>query len=101
MTDARREWISKRAYMIWEAAGRPDGHDGEHWEQAVREREEFERVALAGGETTPAKAGKPLIEISKKARAARPADAKAGKKAVVTAAAKTRTKTKAVEDKTA
>ena len=54
MTDARTEWISKRAYALWEAAGRKHGHDGEHWEQAVREREEFERVAL-GTETAPAK----------------------------------------------
>ena len=42
MSDRRHEWISKRAYALWEAAGRPHGHDGEHWEQAVREREEFE-----------------------------------------------------------
>jgi Protein of unknown function (DUF2934) len=25
-----REW----AYHIWKAAGRPDGYDKEHWEQA-------------------------------------------------------------------
>ena len=77
MTDARKEWISKRAYAIWEEAGRPHGLDHEHWQQAVSERDEFERVALAP-ETTPAKAAKkPLIEISK------PADekTKSGKKA--------------------
>ena len=69
MTDARREWISKRAYAIWEEAGRPHGHDNDHWEQAVREREEFERVALVP-EAEPAKtAKKPLIEISKAAEA--------------------------------
>lgn len=44
--DERQEWISKRAYGLWEAAGRPHGKDSEHWEQAVREREELERVAL-------------------------------------------------------
>ena len=69
MTDARREWISKRAYAIWEESGRPHGHDGDHWEQAVRERDEFERVALAP-ETVPARpAKKPLIEISAQADA--------------------------------
>lgn len=68
MTDARREWISKRAYTIWEESGRPHGHDNEHWDQAVRERDEFERVALAP-ESKPAGTKKPLIEISKKARA--------------------------------
>ena len=44
--DERQEWISKRAYALWEADGRPNGKDAEHWEQAVRERAEFERVAL-------------------------------------------------------
>lgn len=73
MTDARMEWISKRAYTIWEESGRPHGQDNEHWEQAVREREEFERAALAP-DAKPANAKKPLIEISKKARAAKSAD---------------------------
>jgi len=44
--DERQEWISKRAYGLWETAGRPHGQDSEHWEQAVRERMELERVAL-------------------------------------------------------
>lgn len=76
MTDARREWISKRAYSIWEEVGRPHGHDAEHWQQATQERDEFERVALAP-EGRPTAARKPLIEISrkmpaKKAEAAKP-----------------------------
>ena len=69
MTDAQMEWISKRAYTIWEEAGRPHGLDGEHWLQAVREREEFERVALEP-DAKPAGAKKPLIQISKKAKSA-------------------------------
>lgn len=77
MTDARREWISKRAYSIWEEAGRPHGHDAEHWEQAACERDEFERVALAP-EGKPAK--KPLIEISSKAHATKAEPAKSKKK---------------------
>lgn len=44
--DERLEWISKRAYSLWEAEGRPHGKDREHWEQAARERAELERVAL-------------------------------------------------------
>jgi len=80
MTDARREWISKRAYALWEAAGRPHGHDGEHWEQAVREREEFERVAL-GTETAPAKTKKPLIEIAGTTQAKAASAAKTAKAA--------------------
>lgn len=69
MTDARREWISKRAYAIWEESGRPHGHDGDHWEQAVRERAEFEAVTLAP-EAKSAK--KPLIEISANGETAKP-----------------------------
>jgi Protein of unknown function (DUF2934) len=29
--------IAARAYEIWVAKGRPDGHDQEHWFQAERE----------------------------------------------------------------
>jgi hypothetical protein len=31
------EKIAERAYQIWQASGRPDGHDQEHWFQAERE----------------------------------------------------------------
>ncbi len=44
MTDERFEWISKRAYAIWEAAGRPWGCSQHHWEQAAKEREIMERT---------------------------------------------------------
>jgi len=70
MTDARREWISKRAYTLWEEAGRPHGRDGEHWQQAERERDEFERVALSSHEGK--KTAKPVIELSAATKAARP-----------------------------
>jgi hypothetical protein len=80
MSDKRLEWISKRAYAIWEEAGRPHGRDAEHWEQAAGERDEFERVALAD-DPKPASAKKPLIEISKKAQPKKAETAKAKKKA--------------------
>ena len=90
MTDARREWISKRAYALWEAAGRPHGHDGEHWEQAERERDELERVALGAEPDVPARSTKPLIEISgKKSDAARSGKNAAGKAAPKEKAART------------
>ncbi|NLS21207.1 DUF2934 domain-containing protein [Rhizobium sp. P40RR-XXII] len=44
MTDERFEWISKRAYAIWEATGRPWGCSHLHWEQAAAEREIMERT---------------------------------------------------------
>jgi len=100
MTDARKEWISKRAYSIWEEAGRPHGQDNDHWEQAVRERDEFERVALVP-ETAPApakSAKKPLIQISKgkDAEAAKPKKKTAGAEKPA-AAAKAVVKAKSVK----
>ncbi|MGO7180061.1 DUF2934 domain-containing protein [Rhizobium brockwellii] len=44
MSDRRHEWISKRAYAIWEERGRPHGRDDEHWRQAVAERDALERT---------------------------------------------------------
>ncbi|WP_434713716.1 DUF2934 domain-containing protein (plasmid) [Rhizobium sp. YTUHZ045] len=44
MSDRRHEWISKRAYAIWEEQGRPDGRDSVHWRQAVAERDALERT---------------------------------------------------------
>ena len=44
MSDKRHEWISKRAYAIWEEQGRPDGRGDEHWRQAVAERNALERT---------------------------------------------------------
>jgi Protein of unknown function (DUF2934) len=32
-----REKIAERAYAIWQASGRPNGRDQEHWLQAERE----------------------------------------------------------------
>lgn len=46
VNDERQEWINKRAYGLWEKEGRPHGKDQDHWEQAARERAEFEKVAL-------------------------------------------------------
>lgn len=46
--EERAEWIAKRAYSLWEADGRAHGKDEDHWRQAVRERDELERVALPG-----------------------------------------------------
>ena len=44
MSNRRHEWISKRAYAIWEEQGRPIGRDDEHWRQAVAERDALERT---------------------------------------------------------
>ncbi|EJT05055.1 DUF2934 domain-containing protein [Rhizobium sp. CCGE 510] len=44
MSNRRHEWISKRAYAIWEEQGRPQGRDDDHWRQAVAERNALERT---------------------------------------------------------
>ncbi|MBB3559339.1 hypothetical protein FHX06_000636 [Rhizobium sp. BK512] len=41
---SRHDWICKRAYAIWEAEGRPNGRDAEHWLQATAERDRLERT---------------------------------------------------------
>lgn len=37
MQSSEYEWISKRAYTLWEAEGHPTGKDAEHWGQASKE----------------------------------------------------------------
>ncbi|MCW2392742.1 hypothetical protein M2336_001105 [Sphingobium sp. B1D7B] len=37
MDDDQYQTISKRAYELWEAEGRPHGRDREHWEQVEQE----------------------------------------------------------------
>ncbi len=37
INDLDEERVHHRAYEIWERAGRPEGRDKEHWEQARRE----------------------------------------------------------------
>jgi len=37
MQVSEQEWISKRAYTLWEKEGHPHGRDAYHWEQAKHE----------------------------------------------------------------
>ncbi|POO51063.1 DUF2934 domain-containing protein [Agrobacterium rosae] len=37
MQVSSQEWISKRAYTLWESEGHPHGRDADHWEQAKHE----------------------------------------------------------------
>ncbi|OWV84612.1 DUF2934 domain-containing protein [Rhizobium sp. R693] len=47
MTETREEWISKRAYALWEEEGHPTGRDFVHWEQARAERQALEGSAAS------------------------------------------------------
>ncbi len=44
MYDDRQQWIAKRAYSLWEQAGRPFWQDEVHWRQAVLERDLLEQT---------------------------------------------------------
>jgi len=46
------ERVRQRAYEIWEQAGRPEGRETEHWQQAVEEItvEEEGSLSIAGEE---------------------------------------------------
>lgn len=39
MSLEREDWITKRAYQLWEEAGRPEGYHEEHWTRATEEWE--------------------------------------------------------------
>lgn len=39
MTDAQNDWISARAYALWELDGQKHGKDVQHWQQAAAEYE--------------------------------------------------------------
>jgi hypothetical protein len=44
MNRSKDDWISQRAYALWELDGRRDGRDFEHWLQASSEFERLERT---------------------------------------------------------
>ncbi len=72
MIHPNEEAISKRAYLIWEREGRPQGRDRDHWLQAAWE--------LSGEEAKAAAVSKKAKPAAKSARKpAKPAKA-AGKR---------------------
>lgn len=44
MTDAKNDWISARAYALWELDGQAHGKDVQHWQQAAAEYERRART---------------------------------------------------------
>lgn len=42
MSHSKEDWISQRAYALWEAEGRPQGRGDAHWLQALGEFEQLE-----------------------------------------------------------
>ncbi|KQV30781.1 hypothetical protein ASC97_20115 [Rhizobium sp. Root1203] len=47
---SKDDWISQRAYALWEAEGRPEGRGEDHWQQAAREHQllELTKASLDG-----------------------------------------------------
>jgi len=46
-TEQKREQLMReRAYVLWDAEGRPDGKAEEHWERARQKAEAAENAAL-------------------------------------------------------
>lgn len=69
---SEQEWISKRAYTLWEKEGQPHGRDSEHWDQAKKEYALLETsYATKPATKKKADAKTPLVEISNKSKAAR------------------------------
>ena len=59
MMDAREERIKARAHELWEADGKPEGRDREHWEQAAKLVDEEERAQARANSDPEAREGKP------------------------------------------
>lgn len=72
MAYTENEWISKRAYAIWEEEGHPHGRDSDHWLQASSE---FERLNATAA-TKPARTRKAPAKTAAAAIDINPADAK-------------------------
>ena len=52
MPERKTEWISARAYSLWEQSGQNHGNDAEHWQQATLEYEQLmkSRASTDGAE---------------------------------------------------
>jgi len=48
MMDAREERIRAKAHELWEVAGKPEGRDREHWDQAAKLVDEEQRQEARG-----------------------------------------------------
>ncbi len=51
MVRNKEDWVSQRAYAIWEAEGRPYGRDAENWQKAAAEFEQLEMTKASSDGT--------------------------------------------------
>jgi hypothetical protein len=47
ITANHEDLVRQRAYFLWEAEGKVDGHDRDHWERAERELSERGELDLS------------------------------------------------------
>jgi Protein of unknown function (DUF2934) len=59
LSAAEEQTVRERAYAIWEAEGRPEGRDAEHWQMA---HAEFEREKSAPNAAKVV--GSPLVTVA-------------------------------------
>ena len=71
MDEERTQRMRDRAHALWEQAGRPHGHDAEHWSQAEREIAAEENApSSAPAATSPRRSGpKPKLDVADAAAA--------------------------------
>jgi hypothetical protein len=84
MTVQKEALVAKRAYEIWEQAGRPHGRDREHWLQATSE---IETAAMVNGDTPVHASPGKVVSGDAPVRGPMPAAAKPHKAAMATTAA--------------
>jgi len=77
VTDDRQERIRRRAHEIWEQAGRPEGANMEHWNQATAEIDGAVKPKAKAAPKKAAAAKPKAAEAEKPAKAAKPAKPKA------------------------
>jgi hypothetical protein len=68
MPVSENDWISKRAYTLWEKDGRQHGRDADHWEQAKQEYALLQNSKA----TKPAHRKKADVKLALAAEAAKP-----------------------------
>ena len=85
MTVQKETLVAKRAYEIWEQAGRPHGRDREHWLQATSEIEHT--APMANGDAAVHASPSKVVSGDAPVRAPMPAAAKPHKATMATTAA--------------
>jgi Protein of unknown function (DUF2934) len=76
MTVQKEALVAKRAYEIWEQAGRPHGRDREHWLQAASEIEQTAAPSKVVSGDAPVHGQMPAVAKPHKAMMATTAAAK-------------------------